>query len=96
VNPLKRLYSTARWRRVRKAQLQREPLCRMCNQMGRVVAATIADHIEPHRGDVVAFWCNALQSLCAPCHSGAKQQLEKGGTLRGCDKDGNPFGRADW
>ena len=90
------LYRTARWQRIRKAQLAREPLCRYCQQMGRVVAATICDHITPHKGDVAAFYAGPFQSLCKPCHDGAKQQLERSGVLRGCDTEGNPVGRADW
>ena len=64
--------------------------------MGRVVAATICDHITPHKGDVAAFYAGPFQSLCKPCHDGAKQQLERSGVLRGCDTEGNPVGRADW
>lgn len=90
------LYRTARWLRLRKAQLAKEPLCRYCQQMGRVTAATIVDHITPHKGDVAAFYAGPFQSLCKPCHDGAKQQLERTGRLRGCGVDGAPFGRADW
>lgn len=95
-SPLHYLYCTARWRKKRAAQLAREPLCWMCRQLGRVVAATVADHDPPHRGDVMAFWVNPLRSLCKVCHDGAKKQLEKSGVLRGCSTDGAPFGRADW
>lgn len=91
-----RLYGTAKWQRIRKAQLSREPLCRYCTQMGRVVAATVCDHITPHRGNATAFYAGPFQSLCATCHSGAKQQLEKSGVLRGCGVDGYPMGRSDW
>lgn len=90
------LYRTARWLKRRATHLAREPLCRYCDQMGRVTAATVADHVVPHRGDVGLFYGGELQSLCASCHSGTKQQLEKSGTLRGCSTDGAPFGRDDW
>jgi hypothetical protein len=36
----------------------------MCLSEGKIVAARIADHIEPHRGDPIKFWTGALQSLC--------------------------------
>lgn len=88
---LGKLYSTKRWRERRARQLAREPLCRFCAAQGRITPATVADHITPHRGDVQAFWTNELQSLCQSCHSGAKQQLESTGRLRGCDAQGNPL-----
>lgn len=74
----------------------REPLCRFCAAHGRVTAATVADHIEPHRGDIAKFWRGELQSLCAHCHNSTKQAMEKSGRIKGCDTDGNPAGRADW
>ncbi|CAO4162660.1 Putative HNH nuclease YajD [Methylorubrum populi] len=71
------LYGTARWQRRRAAQLRLEPLCRRCRDEGRIVAATVADHVVPHRGDVAAFWEGELQSLCTPCHNQAKQAEER-------------------
>jgi hypothetical protein len=68
-----------------------EPTCRYCRQQGRLCAATVADHVIPHRGDETLFWEGELQSLCAPCHNGAKQQLETTGRLRGSAVDGMPL-----
>ena len=64
----------------------------MCQAQGRITPATVCDHIEPHRGDVVAFWRGPFQSLCKPCHDGAKQQHEVTGKMRGCDANGYPIG----
>jgi hypothetical protein len=36
--------------------------------------ATVADHIEPLKGDPVRFWYGELQSLCVDCHDVLKQQ----------------------
>lgn len=72
----RRLYWTTRWRAIAKDQLALEPLCAMCLAEGRVTPATVCDHVEPHRGDVFAFWNNPRQSLCASCHSSAKQTEE--------------------
>jgi 5-methylcytosine-specific restriction protein A len=72
----RKLYSTARWRAKRAAQLRAEPLCRMCRDHGIAVEAAVADHVTPHRGDVDLFWSADLQSLCTPCHSSAKQRQE--------------------
>jgi 5-methylcytosine-specific restriction endonuclease McrA len=56
-----------------------------------VTAATVVDHIVPHRGNEALFWSiDNWQPLCQPCHDGAKQELEQTGTLRGCDVDGIP------
>lgn len=57
---------------------------------GRLVPATVADHIEPHHGDLVKFR-GPLQSLCATCHSSRKQQLERSGFVRGHDLAGVPL-----
>lgn len=88
----KYLYNTKRWYRLRWHQLNDHPLCAMCQAVGRVTEATVADHITPHRGDEALFYDEEnLQSLCKSCHDGAKQQLEKSGTLRGCDVNGLPL-----
>src|SRR5262249_12406729 len=38
-------------------------------EAGRVTPATVADHIESHRGDFNAFRLGQLRSLCADCHN---------------------------
>ena len=51
----------------------------MCEKRGRVTAATLVDHIEPHRGDMTVFWDRAnWQPLCTTCHSSVKQREEEG------------------
>lgn len=80
-NPVRGLYWTQRWRRLAKAQLADEPLCANCLKHGRITAATVCDHVEPHRGDEDKFWSGPFQSLCdAPpwrCHSRVKQIEER-------------------
>lgn len=72
-------YGTARWKRLRQWQLSQEPLCLMCLECDIVTEATVADHVEPHRGAQALFWDpDNLQSLCAGCHSRFKQQQEHG------------------
>jgi len=90
--PWRRLYNTKAWHKLRAAQLRDEPLCRLCQQLGRVTAAGIVDHIIPHKGDEALFYdpCN-LQSLCKHCHDSAKQSQEKTGRLPGCGEDGWPL-----
>jgi hypothetical protein len=65
VQQLTKLHNNAAWHRRARFQLQREPLCAMCLAEGKVVAARIADHIEPHHNDLIRFWNGKLQSLCA-------------------------------
>src|SRR5262249_32696776 len=50
---------------VERFQLQRGPLRAMCLAKGEVVAARIADHIEPHHNDPIKVWNGKLQSMCA-------------------------------
>lgn len=84
-------YKTARWRRRRAGQLAAEPLCRLCAAIGRTTSATVADHVEPHRGDRDKFFGGALQSLCKGCHDRHKQAQERGGRLAGADRHGFPL-----
>jgi len=66
-----------RWRKLRQAVLNGEPLCRACQAMGRVRSAEHLDHIVPQalRGDNDL---DNLQPLCRPCHelkSAAERQM---------------------
>ncbi len=83
-------YNHRRWRRIRRQQLRIEPLCRMCAERGEIVAAEVVDHIEPHKGDRTKFFTNRLQSLCAACHDGLKQQVEHQGFHCEIGPDGWP------
>jgi 5-methylcytosine-specific restriction protein A len=76
------LYNTTRWRAIRKGQLQREPLCAMCQKAGRIKLATVCDHIDPHKGDQAKFYAGPFQSLCQSCHSSDKQRQEATGVVR--------------
>ena len=58
--------------------LRRHPLCIRCDAADQVVAATVVDHIKPHRGDKALFWDqDNWQPLCKPCHD-AKTAAEDG------------------
>jgi 5-methylcytosine-specific restriction protein A len=63
----------------------------MCEQMGKVETATVVDHREPHRGDIVKFWMGPFQALCKPCHDGPKKREEIRGAPSGCDVNGWPL-----
>ncbi len=86
-----KLYGKQRWRNKAKRQMQLEPLCAMCLQQGLVIAAEVADHIIPHKGDEQQFWNGKLQSLCWRCHSGSKAFEEAHGYSKAIGADGWPL-----
>src|ERR1039457_2164046 len=83
---------TSAWTKARTHYLRAHPLCVYCERLGRVVAASVVDHIKPHRwkqamdsGDERAieiakalFWdsSNNWQSLCKPHHDITKAREE--------------------
>jgi 5-methylcytosine-specific restriction protein A len=69
-----------------------EPLCRMCQAQGRVTAASVVDHITPHKKNLVLFSTYSnTQSLCTNCHNSAKQYIEKRGYSKEVGSDGWPI-----
>jgi 5-methylcytosine-specific restriction enzyme A len=69
----------ARWQRYRISHLADHPLCAECERGGRLMPASIVDHIVPHRGDVALFWDPANhQAMCKACHD-TKTATEDGG-----------------
>lgn len=74
------------WRAIRRAQLERFPLCEDCGD-----AANEVDH---HTNDTSRNEIGIeLSSLCKPCHSRRTHARERGLTPRivGCDVDGWPL-----
>jgi hypothetical protein len=63
----------------------------MCLERNIIKAATIADHIVPHRYNPELFWFGALQSLCVDHHNGLKQYLEHKGFSDEIGSDGYPI-----
>ncbi|MDT7935231.1 MAG: AAA family ATPase [Sphingomonadaceae bacterium] len=83
-----------KWRKARRTFLSKPERrwCAMCVADGRAQpsAASVVDHVRPHRGDSKLFWDKAnWQPLCASHHSSAKQRLERG-RGGGVDADGRP------
>jgi 5-methylcytosine-specific restriction enzyme A len=72
-------YRSSRWARRSKLQLKQFPLCAMCLEKGIVTPATVADHVQAHKGNSQLFWCGELSSLCKPHHDGTKQVIDKRG-----------------
>lgn len=74
----------------RRQQLTAHPLCKMCQAEGKATAATIADHVTPHRGDEALFWNGELQSLCKRHHDSDKALIEAGKAPVTYGEDGWP------
>lgn len=69
---------TYRWQQERQHFLRAHPLCRYCEREGRLAAASVVDHMKPHRGDMGLFWDQSnWQPLCKPCHDSAKALEER-------------------
>jgi hypothetical protein len=85
-----RWYGLSIWKRRSASQLRLEPLCAFCREQGRVEPATLADHVEPHKGDWNAFATGELQSLCATCHNRTKREIELHGFHSALGLDGWP------
>jgi 5-methylcytosine-specific restriction protein A len=69
----------ARWRKARARHLKKSPLCLHCLDDGLYKAATVVDHIKPHKGNKILFWdTENWQSLCKPHHD-RKTVQEDGG-----------------
>ena len=70
------------WRRVRAAQLSKQPLCQGCLSIGHIKSARQVDHLFAWMAiGKEAFNLNVLQSLCDGCHSD-KTGLERKGVYR--------------
>jgi 5-methylcytosine-specific restriction endonuclease McrA len=89
-NESDRWYGLLRWKKRRKAQLLRHPLCASCLEKFLVTPASVCDHVEPHHGDRHKFEFGALQSLCAPCHDSLKRVVEQRGYSTAIGLDGWP------
>ena len=55
----------------------------MCGQEGRVKAASVVDHVIPHKGNEALFFdAGNLSSLCKACHDRHKQSEERTGKAK--------------
>jgi 5-methylcytosine-specific restriction enzyme A len=90
--PWRHWYNKQRWLTLRSRQLWDEPLCEMCREAGRIEAATVVDHKQPHKGEPELFWDrHNLQSLCRAHHDVSKQRDENRGFIGGATVAGLPL-----
>jgi 5-methylcytosine-specific restriction enzyme A len=77
-----------RWRDAGKQCLERHPLSIACQSTGRISAATVVDHIKPHKGDRILFRDRDNgQPLCKIYHeikTARKDGQLGGGTVNPC------------
>lgn len=72
-----RFYDSKAWKRLRREQLNAEPLCVACLADGKTTEARHIDHIIPRSHDPSLELCfDNLQSLCVACH-GRKTHTEQ-------------------
>lgn len=89
-------YNTKQWEVLRIRQLSRYPLCIGCQSEGRVVPATVVDHLFAwtHLSEQ-AFYINRFQSLCATHHA-TKTQLEHRGIYRAFGMPAHDYSLGDY
>lgn len=88
-------YKRRRWITLARMQLKKHPTCAMCARQSKLAAAEVVDHIVPHRGDEIKFWYGSLRSLCADCHNGLKQRIERGQPIITIGADGYPIDQTE-
>jgi len=89
---IRKLYRTARWERLRKAQFSVQPLCELCLQREDIVIAKVVHHSQGgHRNDVERFWSGPFQSLCMECHSRHGAAEDRGEEVVTIGVDGYPI-----
>lgn len=66
------VYNSTRHRKARKAYLQKYPFCVICDRQGKMVQATVFDHVIPlsqDDSDWATWSLENKQGLCNPCHN---------------------------
>ena len=87
----RKLYGSARWKRIRNAQFDSQPLCERCLLTETIEPATVVHHREAHKGDMDRFWSGPFESLCKPHHDSEGQLEDHGKTIVRFGEDGWPL-----
>jgi 5-methylcytosine-specific restriction endonuclease McrA len=91
IRPWQHLYNDRRWASLRRAQLEKQPLCERCLQDGAITVATIVHHVTAHKGNEPLFFDrDNLASSCKRCHDSTEQSIERRGYDRSVSDDGWP------
>lgn len=86
--------NSKRWRQIRAQVLAEQPLCLMCERLGKIEPAVDVDHINEDSHDQRR---ENLVGLCKAHHSAKSFAVANGRefVLRGCGPDGWPVHRDD-
>ena len=86
--------NSKRWKAIRAQVLAEQPLCLMCQKLGKIEPAVDVDHID---NDSHNQSRENLQGLCRSHHAAKSFAESQGGTftLKGCGPDGWPVHRED-
>jgi 5-methylcytosine-specific restriction protein A len=90
-------YGTSTWQRLRRLKLSTSPGCETCKRRGRLVYASVVDHIVPINAGGPAFpSLDGLQALCVQCHNSKTSREQRGEKvlMKGCDVNGLPLDAA--
>lgn len=87
----RRLYRTARWRKLRLVVLAERPLCEWCLEQDIVTEATEVHHHGAHRGDEERFWSGPFVTTCKSCHASRGQREDLGQKVKVFGLDGYPI-----
>ena len=72
-----KVYSTARWQRVRVQVIIRDVFCVACRAKGLYSEINDVDHIEPMADGGSNYSMRNLQGLCKSCHSSKTKKENK-------------------
>lgn len=74
-------YRRKAWRTIRRIKLMEDPLCVECEKEGKLVSATVVDHIKARRdAPELELEFSNLQSLCESCHNSKSGREGRGGS----------------
>jgi 5-methylcytosine-specific restriction endonuclease McrA len=79
------IYQDKRWKTIRQAKFEENPLCELCEAAGRVTQTEEVHHKRPFQTgttpeeiEILAFDWDNLQSLCTPCHKEEDKKIREG------------------
>lgn len=67
-DPTQRLYSSARWQRVRERYRKRHPICERCAAQGKTTPVEVVHHRKPIKEGGAPFDERNLEGLCRTHH----------------------------
>lgn len=72
-------YNSWAWRKIRKVFINKNPLCKHCDDKGMTEVATVVDHIKPINLGGDRLNEDNFQSLCESCHNKKSANESRGG-----------------